>query len=195
MATCSQHYLDLVRTASGLTLAAPWRGLSFFGETKSKTPTPFEYDEWRDLSRKLAREAFTHLEALGTLGMLATAKWNELRPRVMELWQEASELPEAFAIAQDATAPEGVVENYRVLADTAKTVAQDSACAMETIDNAILALGHQPPSISTRPRQGGDTILGTALTLLLVGGAVGGALYAINRSRTSGGATTPAEAA
>lgn len=186
MATCSQPYLDLVRTTSGLTPKAPWRGLSLFGQSSNGGPSPFEYDEWRDLAGKLAREAFTHLEALGK-APLGTAKWDELRPLAIELWNEANGLPEALTVAEGAATAPGVVEAYRTYAEEAKTIAVDSACLMETIDNALLVLGVQPPSISTKPLSTGGSILGTALTVLLLGGVVGGTIWAIKSSRSPKG--------
>lgn len=127
---CPSRYASLVRTRRGATPEDPWL----------ESPTPLDHEAWRALAIDLADRMWASLVKLGEAeqGAGKFPQWNALVPTATDVWNRSRHLPHTL----DATPAEH--------APLAVAVAQDAACMLERIDDALASYGRKPiaePSI------------------------------------------------
>lgn len=202
MATCSQAWMDLVKTSSGLTPDRPWQPL--FGHFD--VASTFEVIEWRDLAMRLRDDAYRRLYELGDVetalkeqrkvGEPNYPSYEAMREIYEPLNAKLNEIRQAMdpLDLHDAFDPEKWFKGSKDFISELATLSVDLACVDEQIYNEIKRYGITPrgmPKIVTggpgkTDTGGGMGILGTLAVL----GAAGAGIYlAIVLSRR---ASTPA---
>lgn len=187
---CSKPYLDLVKTASGLTPDHPWEPL--FGMVD--VAGTGEVLEWRDLAIKLRDDAYRRLYELGDIetGLIDQRKPGEalypsyqaMREVYEPLNAKLNELRQAIdpLDLRDALDPEKWFRGAKDFISDLSSLSVEIACEMETIDAEIKKYGITPrglpkivsggPGKTDTGSSSGMGILGTAAVLAAGIGAV-----------------------
>lgn len=209
--SCSKPYMDLVKTASGLTPDKPWRPL--FGHFD--LASTFEVLEWRDLAIKLRDDAFRRLYELGDVETAVLDKrkvgeanypsYEAMRAVYEPLNAKLNELREGIdpfdsSTLRDALDTEKWFRGSKDFISDLATLSTDIACLLEQIDSEIKKYGVTPRGlpkiVSGGPGKtdggGGMGILGTAAVLAA---GIGAVYLAIVLSRRGSSAPAVKEAA
>lgn len=196
MATCSQAWMDLVKTSSGLTPDKPWRPL--FGQFD--IASTFEVIEWRDLAIRLRDDAFRRLYELGDVetalkgqrkaGEANYPQYEAMRAIYEPLNAKLNELRQAIdpLDLHDAFDSEKWFKGSKDFISELATLSTDLACVDEQIYNEIKRYGITPRGMPVIVSGGtGKTDTGGGLgilgTLAVLGAAGAGIYLAIVLSR------------
>jgi hypothetical protein len=192
---CSEETMKLVRTTGGLTPADPWTALSILGfDVSSKSgPSPSEYEQWRELTKRLTSVTYEHLYILGKCeeqrGQGFPA-WNEHVEQVKALWEEGQSIENVLGTIFS-------FEDFSTLTTMTKNVSRmieiciDAVCEMEAIDGAIMTYGClAPKEIVTGfdtpgGKKGGMGVLGTIAVVGVTGALIYGVVVLAKRSGSS----------
>ena len=176
--------MSLIRTIGGLTPTEPYKTMKILGFdiAESGGPSPSEYEEWRELTKRLTSLVYEHLYILGKceekIGQFTV--WNEHVDHVRELWNEAQEMENPFSLIfsiADFSSQTAMTTRVSRMIE----ICIDAVCAMEKIDGAILTYGCLvPKEIAT----GFDTPGGVKKGMGIVGtlavvGVTGGLIYGV----------------
>jgi hypothetical protein len=157
--SCSKAYMDLVVTSGGQT---PDNQTGFY-------PTPYDYDEWLALARRLGLRVAVHLARLDSVSATDEERstFDSLSAEAQALRDQYDELPSVWTCCFLEQ------QTIRAVGDAAALSVQ-TACLMEQVDKAIEARGSSVPAEptpftpATPPRK---TITNAALLLALGAGA------------------------
>jgi len=129
--SCSKEYMSLVVTSGGQT---PSNQTGFY-------PTPFDYDEWLALARRLGLRLFVHLNRLESVSKAPedVARYQELAAEAQALRDQYDALPSVWSCCFLE------MQTLRNVGDAA-ALAVSTVCLMEQVDNATEALGSSPPA-------------------------------------------------
>lgn len=157
--SCSKAYMDLVVTSGGQT---PDNQTGFY-------PTPYDYDEWVALVRRLGLRVYVHLTRLESVSETEEqrSRYDQLFAEFQALREQYEDLPSVWTCCfhwGDTTRNIG----------NAAALAVQTVCLMEQVDKSIKSAGSVAPAEptpfapATPPRQ---TLTNAGLLLALGAGA------------------------
>jgi hypothetical protein len=159
---CGDRFRYLVVTASGLNLENPYDDVPLFSD----------YEEWRELARRLGVLSQTYKDALGAAEEPAVALWNDANEVHSRMVEKYDALPSFLStdVAVDIAAAQSAIF--------------DALCVIEMSEDGIVSLGGTPPPApgAPPPRENDGIIPKIPPWLLPVGIGVA-ALYLFARSR------------
>lgn len=158
---CGDKFLFLAVTSSGLNFENPY----------DDVPTSGDYEEWRELARRIGLLAQSFTDRLGDVEGAAT-------PGSFPEWNAANEIRSRSVEAYDALPSPFLAFNITEAIGQAQASISDALCAMEMASDSIVKLGSVPPPVpgAPPPREndgiisGAKNAAGIAIGLAVVAG-------------------------